>query len=254
MKKITDKKEALSCFEESQPTCCLGDLSQDLQNDSEILFAYAKKWSTSAYQEKKEFFRFSRENMKKLLTTRISLDLLEDEDLEDVEYMKIAIMHHPDRLMQLFKSAHKDVLKKVIDKEMALHLVRIAGIYLGCLLAFQNDEDVVFEAISNDVRAIQYASPRIQCFLEGIIYVDEKQLNRSVCSIEKKVDEMKQLQAKVGALIPLQNEIGYLMQQISVLTEELEMDLQKIVESKQKVKEKMKQGKPIICKQISQKK
>ena len=95
---------------------------------------------------------------------------------------------------------------------------------------------------------------RIQCFLEGIIYVDEKQLNRSVCSIEKKVDEMKQLQAKVGALIPLQNEIGYLMQQISVLTEELEMDLQKIVESKQKVKEKMKQGKPIICKQISQKK
>ena len=84
--------------------------------------------------------------------------------------------------------------------------------------------------------------------------MDEKQLNRSVCSIEKKVDEMKQLQAKVGALIPLQNEIGYLMQQISVLTEELEMDLQKIVESKQKVKEKMKQGKPIICKQISQKK
>ena len=133
MKNITDKKKALTCLEENKMLFFWENLSEELQNDPELIFAYARKWVTTAYREKREFFRSSRENMKELMKTNISLALLEEEDLEDTEYMQIAIMSHPIRLMELFESGHKEVLKRAIDKEMALYLVRESGMNLGCL-------------------------------------------------------------------------------------------------------------------------
>ena len=241
MKNLTNKKEALLYLEEGRLLHGLNDLSEDLQNDPEVIFAYARKWSTTAYRDKKEFFRSSRENMKELLKTNISLELLEDKDLEDPEYMKIAIMSKPDRLRQLFWSSHNGVLKKTIDKEMALYLFRKEGINLRYLPSFQNDEDVVFEAICEDVRSIHYASPRIQCFFGDMVFVDEMKLQDSIQFIKEKIDQIRQLQAKIDFYLQ-QEDLKYLLQQMSILTEEVELEVQGIAEAKQKVKQKMKDG------------
>lgn len=242
MRSITNKEEALACFEENKPICFFKDLSEELQNDPEVIFAYAKKWSWTAYEYKREFFRSSRENMKRLMTTKISLDLLEDEDLEDIEYMRIAIMSHPDRLIQLFKSSHKDVIKRGIDKEMALHLVHEAGSYLSCLLAFQNDDDVVYEAISNDVRAIQYASPRIQCFFEDMIFVDKLKFKELTSIIKEKMEQLKQLQTEIGVLMPRNDSLSYLLQMQIIVTEEIEEKLNDVYTIEDTVKQKMQDG------------
>lgn len=242
MKHITNKKEALAYLQEKETIWLWENLSEELQNDSEVIFAYARKWSTTVYEMKKEFFRSSRENMKELMKTNISLDLLEEEDLEDIEYMKIAIMSHPDRLMYLFESAHKDVLKRAIDKEMALYLVRKAGIYLGYLVAFQNDDDVVYEAISDDVRAIQYASPRIQCFFGDTFFVDELKFKVLIHNIQEKMKQLKQLQTEISVLMPQNDALSYLLQMQIIVTEEMERELNGVYEVKQAVKQKMREG------------
>lgn len=242
MKNITDKKEALTCLEENKTICFWQNLSEELQNDPDLIFAYARKWATTAYRDKREFFRSSRDHMKELMKTNISLDLLEEEDLEDTEYMQIAIMSHPNRLMTLFESIHKDVLKRAIDKEKALYLVREAGMYLGYLVTFQNDEDVVYEAICDDVRAIQYASPRIQCFFGDMFFVDELKFKATTHHIKEKMEQLKQLQTKVGSLFLQHDALSYLMQEIHLLTEEIETEFQDIENAKQKVKQKMQDG------------
>lgn len=239
MKESMNKEEALLCLEEGRLIHGLNDLSEDLQNNPEVIFAYARKWSTTAYLDKKKFFRSSRENMKELMRTNIPLELLEDEDLEDTEYMKIAIMSNPDRLRQLFWSPHNGVLKKMIDKEMALFLVRKEGMNLRYLRSFQNDEDVVFEAICEDVRAIHYASPRIQCFFGDMVFVDEIKLKASIQLIKEKIDQIKQLQA---SFYLQRGDFNYLMQQMFILIEEVELEVQDIEKVKQKVKQKMKDG------------
>lgn len=242
MKNITDKKKALTCLEENKMLFFWENLSEELQNDPELIFAYARKWVTTAYREKREFFRSSRENMKELMKTNISLDLLEEEDLEDTEYMQIAIMSHPIRLMELFESGHKEVLKRAIDKEMALYLVRESGMNLGCLSAFQNDEDIVYEAICDDVRAIQYASPRIQCFFGDTFFVDELKFKVSTHFIKERMEQLEQLQTKMGALVLHNDALCYLMQEMHLLTEKIKDEFREIENAKQKVKQKMQDG------------
>ncbi len=44
MKNLTNKKEALLYLEEGRLLHGLNDLSEDLQNDPEVIFAYARKW------------------------------------------------------------------------------------------------------------------------------------------------------------------------------------------------------------------
>ena len=52
---------------------------------------------------------------------------------------------------------------------------------------------------------------------------------------------MRQLQAKIDFYLQ-QEDLKYLLQQMSILTEEVELEVQGIAEAKQKVKQKMKDG------------
>ncbi len=210
------------------------DLPNELQDDPDVIFAYVKKHAESVYKNKKAFFRSNRENMKKLMETGISLNVLEDKDLEDTEYMKIALIYDPNRIVRLWYLGHTKLLKKVVDKEMALYLVRHQGVYLQYLSEFQDDDEVVLEAINSDKGASMFASKRLQFLYQNAVFdstydVNEVALQSSINSIRKKTLELKKLQ----------NDVVLLMQKIEDLTEEVEMDLENVYKVKQKTKDEM---------------
>lgn len=205
------------------------DLPNELQDAPDVIFAYAKCSAEQMYKKKKDFFRSSRENMKRLMETDISLNVLEDEDLEDIEYMKIALIYGPSRIVSLWYLGHTILLKKVVDKEMALYLVRYQGGYLQYLSEFQYDDEVVLKAISKSKGVSMFASKRLQFVYQNIIFesaydVSEVELQSTIHSIEQKMEELKKLQ----------NDVFLLMSKITEVTNEVEVGMQKVYKVKQK--------------------
>ena len=224
-----DKEKILDALSHGELYARFCDLPNELQDDPDVIFAYAKSSVEQMYKKKKDFFRSSRENMKRLMETDISLNVLEDEDLEDIEYMKIALIYEPSRIVSLWYLGHTILLKKVVDKEMALYLVRYQGGYLQYLSEFQDDDEVVLKAISKSKGASMFASKILQFVYQNIIFesaydVSEVEVQSTIHSIGQKMEELKNLQ----------NDVALLMSKITEVTNEVEAGMQKVYKVKQK--------------------
>lgn len=216
----------------------LEGLLKELPNDAEIIWDYAKRWPDAIYKMKKDFFRSSRENMKKLLEIPFfSISLLEKEDYEDDEYMTLALINRPERIKYLYNRYHIDMLKRVIYKEMAIHLVRIQGAYLYFLDNFKDDEEVVLAAYEQDKNSIQYASLRLQHNLPDIIFnkkydIDKVVLQSALNTVEKELITLRKLRKKDDLL---RENIDLYLNQMDTSVENMEKVLSscKIKEKKQ---------------------
>lgn len=206
------------------------DLSKELQNKPKIILAYAKHWPDDMYKRKRDFFRSKRKYMIKLLKSQcFSISLLEKEDFEDDEYMKIALINHPTRIIQLHSPRHKAMLRGVIDEELALYLVRSRGFYLEYLDEYQNNEKVVLEAYRNSEDSIKYASPRLQYQLQNITFKKEYDVDEVVLQ-----STLKTVQADLATLKEMREQVKLYLNQIDTLVERVEQNLESC-----KVKQKM---------------
>lgn len=110
----------------------------------------------------------------------------------------------------------REKFNQLIDKKFALLLVRSWGNNLQYLEDYQDDEEIVLAACEIDKSSIQYASPRLQCRLQNIIFEREHGIDEGpVCDI--RIAKLKDLH------------------QIVAFTSEIKEDLQ---ETRGKVKQK----------------
>lgn len=218
-----EKKEILKECEDRFLTYRFEELSEELQNDPDIILAYMKFWPDSIYEMKKDFFTSNRENMKKLLQTNISVCKLDSDVKEDPELMKLAIIYNPINIRYV-----KD--KSTIDRDLALYAVRKFYFLLEDLGEFyQDDEEVVIAAIKKDKYAIKYASRRLQFQLQNMIYdetmdIDTILLQSSLNSIKIKTEKLR----------ALQYQIENMFSEIRTLTTEIEQDMENVKVKKKK--------------------
>lgn len=227
-KNTMNKKRVLERMEQGVPYGW-DDLNEELQNDPEIILAYAKHWPDAMYDAKKDFFRSNRKYMIRLLETHFSIGKLEKEDFEDDEYMKIALINMPVRIIILSSPRHKPMLQRVIDEEVALHLVRSRGYYLQYLDEYKNNEKVVLEAYRNDNTSIKHASPRLQYRLQNIVFEKEYDVDEVILQ-----STLKTVEVELAQLRELRDNVNLYLNQIDTLVEKVEQDLKSC-----KVKQKM---------------
>lgn len=221
-----EKRSILEYLEKNIVLYRFDQLTLELQNDPDIILAYAKAWPRDIYDMKKEFFHSNREYMELLVTTNMELCYLDKEYLEDAELMKLAIINRP-------WAAFYVTNKSIIDKDLALYIVRAEGRYLEYVgEVLQDDEEVVIEAIRKDKDAIKYASKRLQFQLQNMIFT--KKYNTDDIVLQSSLNS---IEIKTAKLRKLQSDVELLMHQIEELTEEINQDIQSAYKVKQKHRE-----------------
>ena len=185
-----------------------GDISEELQKDVEIILAAARvpAFMHTLYITHKPFFRSNREYMKMLLYQHLGIDILEQEDLEDIEYMHIFLRDKSSNVEYTRNKIGREKFNQLIDKKLALSLVRSWGNNLQYFEKYQDDEEIVLAAYETDKSSIQYASPRLQYRLQNITFdkehaTDEALLPSSLNSVEEKLVELKDLRENASSYL-----------------------------------------------------